>query len=84
MTIVRIILRMIFLNLLKYSVEHLYFLRSCTFRLMLFTKKFGLFKQVSILVLFHPYNVEDWLGEPYFKKERFNTKLEFLQRDLIR
>jgi hypothetical protein len=74
------------LNLLKYSVEHLYFLKSYTFMFMLFMSKFGCYKEVTILILFHPYNFEDWLNKKYYKgkKERFNTKLAHLQQDLMR
>jgi hypothetical protein len=74
------------LNLLRYSVEHLYFLRSYTFIFMLFMRKFGCFKDVTILILFHPYNFEDWLSKKYYKgkKDRFNTKLALLQQDFLR
>jgi len=74
------------LSLLRYSVEHLYFLRSHTFMFMLFLRKFGFYKEVTILILFHPYNFEDWLSKKYYtgNKERFNTKLALLQQDLMR
>jgi len=74
------------LNLLKYSVEHLYFLRSYTFKFMLWMRKFGFFKSVTILIIFHPYNFEDWLNKPYYngEKKKFNTKLALLQQDFLR
>ncbi len=73
------------LNLVSvpYSVEHLYFLKSITFKLMCFLSYFGLFKSTTIVILFHPYNFVNWLGKPYFKgeKKKFNSELnEFAKR----
>ncbi len=65
------------LCLLKYSVEHLFFLHSLTFKIICFLSYFGFFKNLVILILFHPYNFIDWQNKPYFKnnKERFNSSL---------
>ena len=69
------------LSVIPYSVEHLFFLRSLTFKIIKTLSRFGFFKRLTIVVLFHPYNFIDWLGKPYFSnsKSKFNTDLSELE-----
>jgi len=69
------------LSVIPYSVEHLFFLKSLTFKIIKTLSRFGFFKKLTLVVLFHPYNFIDWLGKPYFSstKSKFNSNLNELE-----
>lgn len=69
------------LSVIPYSVEHLFFLKSLTFKIIKTLSRFGFFKRLTLVVLFHPYNFIDWLGKPYFSntKTKFNSNLNELE-----
>jgi hypothetical protein len=69
------------LTVIPYSVEHLFFLKSRTFKIIETLSRIGLFKRLTIVVLYHPYNFIDWLGKPYFSnsKSKFNMDLSELE-----
>jgi hypothetical protein len=69
------------LSVIPYSVEHLFFLKSLTFKIIKTLSRFGFFKRLTLVVLFHPYNFIDWLGKPYFSntKSKFNSNLNELE-----
>lgn len=73
-------------QVIPYSVEHLYFLKSWSFKYLDFMSRLGFFKNIVIVVLFHPYNFTDWSGNPYFKGEKvkFNTTVDELNKMLGR
>lgn len=68
-----------------YSVEHLFFLKSKTYKLIQLFSKVGFFKNTVIIVLFHPYNFTEWLNKPYFQNEKlkFNTNFSELNQALV-
>lgn len=72
---------------IPYSIEHLYFFSTIFFRLLLFCSTLPFFKNLVVVVLFHPYNILEWKTDGiYFSgfKKRFGISFANLEGLLSR
>lgn len=72
---------------IPYSVEHLYFFSTIFFRCLSFCSKLPFFKDIVLVILFHPYNIIEWKTDgAYFSgfKKRFGISFTHLESLLSR